>query len=156
MWSEIVENIEHSVSDIKVYKGSKQIIHSPIIDEGLNFNMENAEGLGRTQGLLEYARKNKIVLQAWSPLAYGFIEGVFVGNESFPVLNAELFRLAEKYSVTPAAIAIAWILRHPAGMQAVVGSTTPERISELCKAADVDLTREEWYGLYRAAGKKLP
>ena len=72
------------------------LMHSPIIDEGLNFNMENAEGLGRTQGLLEYCRRNKIVLQAWSPLAYGFIEGVFVGNESFPALNAELFRLAEK------------------------------------------------------------
>ncbi len=132
------------------------LMHSPIIDEGLNFNMENSEGLGRTQGLLEYCRKNKIVLQAWSPLAYGFIEGVFVGNESFPALNAELFRLAEKYSVTPAAIAIAWILRHPAGMQAVVGSTSPERIGELCKATDVTLTREEWYALYRAAGKRLP
>ncbi|MBO5334378.1 MAG: aldo/keto reductase [Clostridia bacterium] len=132
------------------------LMHSPIIDEGLSFNMENAEGLGRTQGLLEYCRKIKIVLQAWSPLAYGFIEGVFVGNESFPALNAELFRLAEKYSVTPAAIAIAWILRHPAGMQAVVGSTSPERIGELCKATDVTLTREEWYALYRAAGKRLP
>lgn len=132
------------------------LMHSPIIDDGLNFNMENSEGLGRTQGLLEYCRRNKIVLQAWSPLAYGFMEGVFVGNESFPVLNAELFRLAEKYGVTPATVAIAWILRHPAGMQTVIGSTTPERIADLCKATDVDLTREEWYGLYRAAGKKLP
>ncbi len=143
---------------IKVAANQVQLslMHSPVIDEGLNFNMENAEGLGRTQGLLEYCRKNKIVLQAWSPLAYGFMEGVFVGNEAFPALNAELFRLAEKYSVAPAAIAVAWILRHPAGMQAVVGSTTPERIAGLCKAADVELTREEWYGLYRAAGKKLP
>ncbi len=132
------------------------LMHSPIIDDGLNFNMENSEGLGRTHGLLEYCRRNKIVLQAWSPLAYGFMEGVFVGNESFPVLNAELFRLAEKYGVTPATVAIAWILRHPAGMQTVIGSTTPERIADLCKATDVDLTREEWYGLYRAAGKKLP
>ena len=132
------------------------LMHSPIIDEGLNFNMENAEGVGRTQGLLEYARKNKIVLQAWSPLVYGFFEGIFVGNEKFPVLNAELFRLAEKYGVTPAAVAVAWILRHPAGMQAIVGSTKPERVAELCKAADVELTREEWYMLYRAAGKKLP
>ena len=132
------------------------LMHSPIIDEGLNFNMENAEGVGRTQGLLEYCRKNKIVLQAWSPLVYGFFEGIFVGNEKFPVLNAELFRLAEKYNVSPAAVAIAWILRHPAGMQAIVGSTQPERIAELVKAADVELTREEWYGLYRAAGKKLP
>lgn len=132
------------------------LMHSPIIDEGLNFNMENAEGVGRTQGLLEYCRKNKIVLQAWSPLVYGFFEGIFVGNEKFPVLNAELFRLAEKYNVSPAAVAIAWILRHPAGMQAIVGSTQPERVAELVKAADVELTREEWYGLYRAAGKKLP
>ena len=143
---------------IRVFANQVQLslLHSPIIDEGLNFNMENSEGYGRTQGLLEYCRKNKITLQAWSPLAYGFIEGVFVGNEKFPALNAELFRLAEKYNVAPAAIAVAWILRHPARMQAVVGSTTPERIAELCKAADVELTREEWYSLYRAAGKRLP
>lgn len=143
---------------IKVAANQVQLslMHSPIIDEGLNFNMENAEGLGRTQGLLEYARRNNIVLQSWSPLAYGFMEGVFVGNENFPALNAELFRLAEKYSVSPAAIAIAWILRHPAGMQAVIGTTTPARVTELCKSADVDLTREEWYMLYRAAGKRLP
>lgn len=143
---------------IKVAANQVQLslMHSPMIDEGLHFNMNTDEGAGRTQGLLEYCRKNKIVLQAWSPLAYGFIEGVFVGNEKFPALNAELFRLAEKYGVAPAAIAVAWILRHPAGMQAIVGSTTPERIGELCKAADVDLTREEWYGLYRATGKLLP
>ena len=145
-------------SGIKVAANQVQLslLHCPMIDEGLHFNLESAAGMGRTQGLIEYARKNNIVLQAWSPLAYGFIEGVFVGNERFPGLNAELFRLAEKYNVSPAAIAVAWILRHPAGMQAVVGSTTPERIAELCKAAEVELTREEWYGLYRATGKRLP
>lgn len=143
---------------IKVAANQVQLslMHCPMIDEGLHFNIESAEGVGRTQGLIEYCRRNNIVLQAWSPLAYGFMEGVFVGNEKFPALNAELFRLAEKYSVSPAAIAVAWILRYPAGMQAVVGSTTPERIGELCKAADVQLTREEWYGLYRATGKRLP
>ncbi|MBQ8374226.1 MAG: aldo/keto reductase [Clostridia bacterium] len=132
------------------------LMQSALVDEGLNVNTQKAEAVDRTGGLLEYCRLHKIRLQAWSPLSYGFMEGVFVGNEKFPALNTCLFRLAEKYGVSPATIAIAWILRHPACMQAVVGSTTPERIAELCKAAEVRLSREEWYELYRATGKTLP
>ena len=97
-----------------------------------------------------------IPLQAWSPLQYGFFEGVFLGNEQFPELNAELDALAEKYGVTPVAIAFAWILRHPAFKQVVTGTTTPERMGEICKAADIRLTHEEWYKLYFAAGNTLP
>ena len=61
-----------------------------------------------------------------------------------------------KYHVTSSAIAIAWILRHPAGIQAILGSTKKQRIAEICKASEIKLTREEWYALYMAAGKKLP
>ena len=97
-----------------------------------------------------------IALQAWSPLQYGFFEGVFVGNEKFPETNAELERLAEKYNCTPTAIAVAWILRHPAFKQVVTGTTSPEHMREMCMAADIDLTKQEWYKLYLSAGRKLP
>jgi predicted oxidoreductase len=97
-----------------------------------------------------------IPLQAWSPLQYGFFEGVFLGNEKFPQLNAEINALAEKYEVAPVAIAIAWILRHPAFKQVVTGTTTPEHMREMCQAADIQLTREEWYSLYLSAGHILP
>ena len=64
--------------------------------------------------------------------------------------------LAEKYSVSKTAIAIAWILRHPARMQPVTGTTNPERLKECFRAADVTLTREEWYKVYLATGSFLP
>ena len=130
--------------------------HTPLVDAGFNVNMYKDESVTRAGDTLEYCRLKGIPLQAWSPLQYGFFEGVFLGNEKFPELNAELDALAEKYAVTPAAIAFAWILRHPAFKQVVTGTSTPERMEEICKAADIRLTHEEWYKLYFAAGNTLP
>ena len=132
------------------------LMHTPLVDAGFNVNMYKDESILRAGDTLEYCRLKGIPLQAWSPLQYGFFNGVFVGNANFPELNALLTDLAEKYGVTPSAIAFAWILRHPAFKQAVTGTTTPERMAEICKAADIRLTHEEWYKLYFATGKTLP
>lgn len=132
------------------------IAHCPSIDAGFNVNIHNDEGCVRESSVIEYCRLQKIRLQAWSPFQYGMFEGVFIGNEKFPELNRVMDRLAEKYGVTANAVATAWILRHPAGIQTIVGSVNEKRIREICKASDVELTREEWYELYLAAGKKLP
>lgn len=83
-------------------------------------------------------------------------EGVFLNCDKFPELNRLIDELAEKYQVTNNAVAVAWILRHPARIQTIVGSTSQERIRGICQASDVKLTREEWYALYMAAGKQLP
>ena len=130
--------------------------HTLLVDAGFNVNRSVDEAISRAGDAFEYCRLKKIALQAWSPLQYGFMEGVFVGNERFAALNAELEVLAEKYGVTPSAIALAWILTTPAFAQVLTGTTSPERMKELCAAADMQLTREEWYALYRATGKKLP
>lgn len=132
------------------------VAHCDIIDSGLNVNVHNDAGCVRDGSILEYCRLKEVTIQAWSPFLYGFFEGVFIGSEKFPELNKMLDELAEKYHVTNSAIAIAWILRHPAGIQAIVGSTKKQRIAEICKASEIKLTREEWYALYMAAGKKLP
>lgn len=130
--------------------------HCPTIDAGLNVNIQNDAGCNRDGSVIEYCRLKKIHLQAWSPFQYGMFEGVFIGSEKFPKLNQVLDRLAEKYGVSASAIAIAWILRHPAGIQAIVGSTNLTRIRDIAKASDVCLTREEWYEIYLSAGKLLP
>ncbi len=129
---------------------------TPMIDSGFNVNMQNEAGINREAGVLEYCRYNDITIQAWSPLQYGFFEGCFIGSEKYPALNAKLDELAEKYGVTNSAIAIAWILRHPANMQAIIGSMNPQRIADFAKASDVVLTRAEWYDLYKSAGNVLP
>ncbi len=132
------------------------IAFTPMIDSGFNVNMQNDAAVNREAGVLEYCRYNDITIQAWSPLQYGFFEGCFIGSEKYPALNAKLTEIAAKYGVSESTIAIAWILRHPANMQAIVGSMNPQRIVEFAKAGDVTLTRKEWYELYVSAGNVMP
>lgn len=132
------------------------IMHTGMIDSGLNMNMKNDSSIDRDGGVLEYCRLKDITIQAWSPYQYGFFEGVFLDNDKFPVLNEKINEISEKKGVTNTAIATAWILRHPAKIQTMVGTMNPKRLKEICKASDVELTRQEWYEIYLAAGNKLP
>jgi predicted oxidoreductase len=132
------------------------ITNTGMIDAGLNVNMEIDPSINRDGSILDYCRLNQITIQPWSPFQYGFFEGVFLDNEKFPELNQKIDALAADRGVTNSAIAIAWILRHPARMQPIVGTTNPSRVKDICKASDVALTRPEWYEIYRAAGNKLP
>ncbi|HET7578117.1 MAG TPA: aldo/keto reductase [Bacillales bacterium] len=142
--------------DLIVNQLQLSIVHTPMIDAGLNVNMRHDPAVVRDSSVLEYCRLNNITIQAWSPFQHGMIEGPFIGNEAFPEVNAKLQELAEKKGVTDSAIAIAWILRHPAKIQPVVGTMNPKRMQDIAIASDVELTREEWYELYRAAGNDLP
>lgn len=132
------------------------LTNTGMIDSGLNVNMEIAPSIDRDGSVLEFCRLNDITIQPWSPFQYGFFEGVFLNNPKFKELNDKIDEFAKKYNVTKEAIAIAWILRHPAKMQPIVGTTNKDRIKAICKASEVVLSREEWYELYRAAGNKLP
>ena len=132
------------------------IMHTPIIDSGINLNMYNDASVNHDSGVLDYCRLNDITIQPWSPVQYGFFEGCFIDNEKFPELNKTMQKIAEKYSVNKNTIAFAWLLRHPAKMQPVTGTTNTERLNDYLKAADITLTREEWYEIYLAAGNKLP
>lgn len=132
------------------------ITNATMITSGLNVNMLNDEAVDRDGGILDYCRLHDITIQPWSPFQYGFFEGVFIDSPKYPELNAKMDEIAAKYSVSKTTIAIAWLLRHPAKMQPVTGTMNLERIQDCIKAADVTLTREEWYGLLMAAGNKLP
>ncbi|WP_238655410.1 aldo/keto reductase [Paenibacillus piscarius] len=132
------------------------IMVTGMIDAGFNVNMTNAGSVVHDGGILEYSRLHDMTIQPWSPFQYGFFEGVFLGNEKFPKVNEVINRIAEDKGVTDNAIAIAWLLRHPAKMQPIVGTTNTTRLLEIAKAADITLSREEWYEIYRAAGNVLP
>ncbi|MBP3950438.1 aldo/keto reductase [Bacillus suaedae] len=142
--------------DLIINQLQLSLMHTPMIDAGFNVNMANAPAIVRDSNILDYSQLHQMTVQAWSPFQYGMIEGVFIGNEQYPEVNVKLTEIAEKKGVSESAIAIAWILRHPARMQPVVGSMNPDRLKEIAKASNVKLTREEWYELYRAAGNKLP
>jgi predicted oxidoreductase len=133
------------------------LTHAPLIASGVSSNMETtAQSISRDNGLLDYARLNGITLQAWSPFQKKYFDGVFLGDPEYPALNEALDELAEKYGVTPTGIAVAWITRHPADMQVVIGTTKPARVVESAAGSDIPLTREEWYRLFTAAGYLVP
>ncbi|HOJ47872.1 MAG TPA: aldo/keto reductase [Bacillota bacterium] len=132
------------------------ITDTGMIDSGLNVNMKNSASLDHDDSILEYCRLKDITIQPWSPFQFGFFEGVYLDNPKFPELNKKLNEIAREKGVRNSAVAIAWLLRHPARMQPIVGTTNPQRLIDICKASDVELTRKEWYELYRSAGNRLP
>ncbi len=132
------------------------ITNANMISQGLHVNMLDDKAVNRDGSVLDFCRLNDITIQTWSPFQYGFFNGVFLGNDQFPVLNAKIDELAEKHTVSNTTIAVAWLLRHPAKMQVVTGTMNEARLKDCVKAADVSLTREEWYEIYLSAGNILP
>ena len=134
------------------------ITHAPIIAQGVATNMQGSEQSVTRDGggILDYCRLHDITVQAWSPFQAGFFTGVFFDSPQYPELNAAIDRLATQYDVPAMAIATAWILRHPANMQVVLGTTTPQRVADAAKGSDITLTKAEWYELFRAGGYIIP
>ncbi len=132
------------------------VMHAGMIAAGTHVNMKVDDAVDRDGGILDFCRLHDITVQPWSPFQYGFFEGVFLGSDKFPKLNEKIGELAAKYGVADTTIAMAWLLRHPARMQPITGTMNVGRLKDCVKAADVHLTREEWYSIYLAAGYTLP
>ncbi|NMR21088.1 aldo/keto reductase family oxidoreductase [Cellulomonas fimi] len=154
-----IELLKRSVSQPLVANQLQlSITHAPLVAQGVAANMANLDQsvVRDGSGLLDYCRLHDITVQAWSPFQAGFFTGPFLGNPEYPELNAVIDRLAAQYDVPAIAVATAWITRHPAGMQVVLGTTTPERVAGAAQGSDLPLTRAEWYELFRTAGYTVP
>ncbi|MCY7326160.1 MAG: aldo/keto reductase [Microbacteriaceae bacterium] len=153
------ELLKSSVSQpLVVNQVQLSLTHAPMITAGMSANMAGLEqSVDRGNGIIDYSRLNGITLQAWSPFQKGFFDGIFLGDrETYSALNDVIDELAAKYDVAPAAIAVAWITRHPADIQVVLGTTNVSHLEDAAAGADVPLTRPEWYRLFTAAGHVLP
>jgi predicted oxidoreductase len=153
-----IELLRRSVSQpIVANQLQLSVTHAPLVAQGVAANMQALDqSISRDSGTLDYCRLNDITVQAWSPFQAGFFNGVFLGSSDYPELNAVIDRLAAKYDVPAIAIATAWITRHPAQMQVVLGTTNPERVAGAALGSDLPLTRAEWYEMFRAAGYTVP
>ena len=132
------------------------ITNAAMLSQGVHVNMQDEGAVNRDGSVLDFCRLHDITIQPWSPFQYGFFEGVFLGNKKFPKLNEKIDQIAKQYSVSSTSIAMAWLLRHPARFQPVTGTMNEGRLKDCVKAADIRLTREEWYEIYLAAGNILP
>ena len=134
------------------------VTHANLIAQGVAANMGALDqSVVRDVGLLDYSRLHGMMLQAWSPFQKGFFNGTFVGDRTeYAALNDVLDEQAARYGVTPTGIAVAWITRHPANIQVVLGTTKAQRVREAAAGSSVPLTRPDWYALFTAAGHVLP
>ncbi|MCI6377592.1 MAG: aldo/keto reductase [Clostridiales bacterium] len=152
-----VEALQQAVGDRLLFNQMQlSIVHTGMIDQGINVNTTFPGSVDRDGGVLEYMKLKKMVLQVWSPFQHGFIEGVFLDNPAFPEVNRILDEMAEKYGVSKTALTVAWLLRLPMMVQVICGTTSPARVKQILSAAEVTLSREDWYAIYRAAGNRLP
>lgn len=149
--------LQHHLEDSLIINQLQfNVVHSGMIDSGIHVNMKNPFAVDYDGSILEYSRLHNITIQPWSVLQASWAEGTYIDNPNYQELNDKLEELALKYQVDKAAIAIAWILRHPSKMQPIIGTTKINRLINLAKASEVELTRPEFYELYRASGHKLP
>ena len=130
--------------------------HAGMITAGLEANMRTEGAASHDGYVLDYCRLHGIAIQAWSPLRYGLLEGVYLDDPRFASLNACLARIAGECGVAKSAIVAAWILRHPAAMQVVTGTSNARRLLEMAEGARIELSRAEWYEIYLSAGNRLP
>ena len=132
------------------------VAHSGLVDEGIAVNTDLDQAIVRTDGVLDYCRLNNVTVQAWSPMQYGMFKGPFMQCEDYAGLNAYMDELAQQYGVSAEAIALAWILRHPAKIQAIIGTANIDRVRRSAEAMNITLTRPEWYKMYKLAGNVIP
>ncbi|HEL2055270.1 TPA: aldo/keto reductase [Streptococcus suis] len=130
--------------------------HTPLIDAGLHVNMKDDAATMRDGGLIDYCQLKKITIQAWSPFLIDLQRGIFANHPDYALLNQTIGEIAERYHVSHETIVVAWILRHPAKIQTIVGSMNSDRLTKIAQASQITLTRPEWYEIYRSAGNILP
>ena len=132
------------------------LLHSEMIEDGVLANQTANHYTGQT-GILDYCRLHGILIQAWAPVANGrLIDPPRGADERTRKAAAAVKQLAEAKGTSREAIALAWLLRHPARVQPIVGTTNAERLRQSALADSVTLSREEWYGLWVAARGPMP
>jgi predicted oxidoreductase len=132
------------------------VVHTLLIDESMAVNMLTDQAIDRTGYLMDYCRLNDITIQAWSPFQKGFFEGPFFLDSKYAELNKVLTDYGKVYDLDITGSAVAWITRHPANIQVILGTTQPQRLVKACKGSNVPMSRQEWYAVYKAAGNMIP
>ncbi len=156
----MMEYLQHFLPDPLVANQLQMsLLHHDFVEAGISFNQESAGNLQGWEGVLEYCRLRGVSLQAWGPLDKGLLASAELSSLDPGQCGAaiELRALAAERGVPPEAVALAWLLRHPACIMPVLGTVTPRRLEACARATDLSLSREEWYRLFEAArGRKMP
>ena len=127
------------------------------LEDGITTNSAHNRQMGYAPGTLEYCMMNNVQLQAWGSLAQGKFTGGKAEFEEDVATAALVSELAAEYGVSAEAIVLGWLMRHPANIQPVIGTTSLTRIRNCDQANSVNLSREHWYALLESArGSDVP
>ncbi len=135
------------------------LLHSGFAEATISFNQASPLYPDGWEGVIEYSRRQGVSLQAWSPLARGLLSGgdLTAASPAEQKTAALVHELAGAHRVSREAIVLAWLLRHPAGIQPVLGTSRADRLRACAESVGVKLSREEWYRLFETArGKSMP
>lgn len=127
-----------------------------ILEEEINFNMNNDEGISHTSGTFFYLKRKEIQIQCWSPFLVGFFDGFIFDRDRYPNINYKLEELAYKYNVPKATIATKFLLMLDDKLAVVTGSMDKNHVLDSLRAEEFEMEKKDWYSLYKAAGKMLP
>ena len=155
-----MEYLQHFLPDPLIANQLEMnLLHSGFAEATISFNQASPAYPDGWEGVVEYCRLKGVSLQAWSPLARGLLSGGDLSDVSPAVVKtaALVQQLAEAYSVSSEAIVLAWLMRHPAGIMPVLGTSRCDRLRACAESVNVTLSRDEWYRLFEAArGAKMP
>lgn len=128
------------------------VVNSGLISRGMYVNRDEPCAIDRDGGILDYCRLKGRTVQCWGVMQFGYMSGCFLGHPDYAELNRVLDKYAEKYEASASSVAVAWILRHPAHMMPITGTVNSSHLEDNVKGADIELTRSEWYEIWKAAG----
>jgi predicted oxidoreductase len=125
-------------------------LDEPLVANQVEINLHNIDALHN--GVLDQCQRLDVIPQAWCPLAVVAYTawGNTLSEEDEGRIHTELGRQAESYGCEPWVVALAWLLKHPAGISPIIGSTTPDRVVTAKTALKIEYSREDWYRLLEA------
>lgn len=147
-----------SALDVKIKYNQLQlgVGNTLMVDQTMYTNLNNSYVTKDNDDLFFYLKKEKIIVQCWSPYFVGFFEGSIFDEEKYPVLNQVLEKYANRYNTSKCAIATAFLLKLDKNLLVITGSTNIEHIKESLDGEKINLSREDWYSLYNEIGHKVP
>ena len=154
---EAIEYIKEKTSYPIEYNQIQFGLGNPLLAEELfNFNVNHDNGISKTNDTYFYLKRNNIQVQAWSPYLVGFFRGLLFDEEKYPEINMVLDKYAKKYGTNKCAIATAFILKLNKDITVITGSIDIKHIQESLDGEKINLTKEDWYAIYKECGHHLP
>ena len=154
--TEEIKYLKENNINIKYNQVSLGLGNTTMIDQVMYTNVPNTKVSKEADDLFFYLKRKNIIIQAWSPFQFGFFEGSIFDEEKYPIINQVLDKYASIYHTSKCAIASAFLLKLDKNLIVITGSTNINHIKEALDGENINLSRKDWYAIYKECGHILP